>query len=620
MQKKIVLILALFLVLLTSFYFGFPRIENFTAGDETLWSYGRIPDFWNGIAQQKWKNTDINDKPGVTLAAISGIGLISSPDPKEYRKLQFEPKNPDQLRAINNIYFHLRLPIFLFFLIMLPVFFLLLQKLFSTYVALFSVIFIGLSPILMGISLIINPDSLLWIFMSLTLISFLIFLKEVRYRYAVLSGVLMALSLLTKYIANLFFPFFLLLILATYILDGHAQKNNRQFIKHSLYGYLIFILVSIMTIAALYPAIWVSPKILFDLTTLSQAFEPIWKIFATTLLLISLDVLLLKAWTIHHFCKIFDKYKIFIIQVTGTIALLLIFFVFINVYSGMHFYDFEKIISDAKPDGTFFNVFYKTFFTAFYPLIFGLTPIVAILFISGSALIAGARSKKVDSHLIHIFYFILFILIYYAANSFSRVAATVRYQIVIYPIASIIGAIVLVRIIHSASLEKFITRTRTWIVVGIVFASCVFSLASIRPLYFSYASILLPSSYILNTNDVASGGWEASQYLNSLPNAQNLVVWGDKKQVCEKFVGKCVASLHTKKIAGISFDYFISSSTGKSKTMSYAEVDGSQITIGNITFNPKKLYSSDSVSDYIFFIGNRQNNFVKIVSARNIQE
>ena len=42
-------------------FIALKRINNFTGGDETLWSYQRVPDFWNAVATQNWKKTNISD-------------------------------------------------------------------------------------------------------------------------------------------------------------------------------------------------------------------------------------------------------------------------------------------------------------------------------------------------------------------------------------------------------------------------------------------------------------------------------------------------------------------------------------------------------------------------------
>jgi len=50
---------------------------------------------------------------------------------------------------------------------------------------------------------------------------------------------------------------------------------------------------------------------------------------------------------------------------------------------------------------------------------------------------------------------------------------------------------------------------------------------------------MLPKKYIIS-GAWGYGGYEAAQYLNSLPNAKNLTLWADAYGVCEFFDGKCI--------------------------------------------------------------------------------
>jgi hypothetical protein len=85
----------------------------------------------------------------------------------------------------------------------------------------------------------------------------------------------------------------------------------------------------------------------------------------------------------------------------------------------------------------------------------------------------------------------------------------------------------------------------------------VFSIFLISPFYFSYTSELLPKNYIIN-GAWGYGGYEAAQYLNSLPNAKDTTVWVDSYGLCEFFVGKCI---HKAKVDTTKYkiDYYFES-------------------------------------------------------------
>jgi hypothetical protein len=113
----------------TFFSFGLFHLGKFETTDEHLWKYERIGQYWQALAEQDWEKTYINDKPGVTVALISGIGLLREPHPEDsvHRPQPagdsrlFEAYQSDQSERVNVIF---RLPILVFSALSIPVFFL----------------------------------------------------------------------------------------------------------------------------------------------------------------------------------------------------------------------------------------------------------------------------------------------------------------------------------------------------------------------------------------------------------------------------------------------------------------------------------------------------------------
>ncbi|MFZ2226468.1 MAG: glycosyltransferase family 39 protein, partial [Candidatus Moraniibacteriota bacterium] len=267
MRKNTLHICIILLVITANLFFGLPRIAQYTAGDETLWSYDRVPKFWRSVAKANWRGTNLCDKPGITLAMISGAGLPFIPDPRDYEKITRLPKTSEQLNAINKIYFSLRLPVYLFGLLSLFFFYFLLKRLLSDKIALFATIFIGLSPILLGISLIVNTDALLWILMPLTLFSFLIYQKENNRKFLYLAGFILGLGILDKFVANLLFPFLLALVFVKYIFsDFENDEHKVAYFQKAMRDYLILVAISLLTIFVFYPSAWIKPKELLNTT------------------------------------------------------------------------------------------------------------------------------------------------------------------------------------------------------------------------------------------------------------------------------------------------------------------------------------------------------------------
>jgi hypothetical protein len=63
------------------------------------------------------------------------------------------------------------------------------------------------------------------------------------------------------------------------------------------------------------------------------------------------------------------------------------------------------------------------------------------------------------------------------------------------------------------------------------------------------------------------GGYEATEYLNALPNASELTVWSDYYGVCEFFVGRCLTA-YTFDGTQIQPDYYVLTRRGEARYMS----------------------------------------------------
>ena len=125
MKEKTVVFLFLLISAISFFSFGLYHLSKFETTDEHLWKYDRIPQYWSSLKNQNWEGTYINDKPGITVALISGIGLLSEPDPNENQMLpsgnKLLEKYDYQQSELTN--FHFRLPILIFSTISLLAFF-----------------------------------------------------------------------------------------------------------------------------------------------------------------------------------------------------------------------------------------------------------------------------------------------------------------------------------------------------------------------------------------------------------------------------------------------------------------------------------------------------------------
>lgn len=601
-------IILLLIVMATNLFFALPRIVNYSAVDEHLWTYGRTPRFWESIRKHDWRKTAVNDKPGITVAAISGIGLLFI-NPLDYEDILQKPKSPEQLEAIEKINFSFRFPVYIFALLMAPLFFILLRKLFNGTIAIFSVSIMYLSPIILGISIFVNPDSLLWAFSSLSIICFLLLQKTEKSAYAYASGVFLGLALLTKYVSTILYVYFFMLIFLNYIFSKLKYEPREYFKKASL-DYLKVFFTSFATIFILFPATWIKFDKLLETTIFSRPFEPIWKVFAAFLLLLLVDTFVFKSYLFSSLLNFIKKFKRHILVAFFSIFLIAIAIVLLNTYGFIKKYDFEDLLLSPKGGGeTKLSLTHSIRGTlvGIYVLLFEISPIVFLSFIFAifSSLKKEFFNKKST---LAIFFLLVFILLYYLGSAVSDTASNVRYQISICPIASIIAALGLYRFMNLKKIKKFVLR-KTFLSCVILIAILSISLFSIKPYFFSYASSFLPKNNILNMMDMGDGSFEATHYLNALPDAKNITIWTDKVASCELFIGKCYANLQPEIVADPDIDFFVVSSGRIYKATYFA---GGRLSAEKAAYF-RKIYSSDSGFEHKIEIDGRPNNFVKVV-------
>jgi 4-amino-4-deoxy-L-arabinose transferase-like glycosyltransferase len=610
-QKNVLTLTIIFAIFAINIFFGFPRISEYSSVDEPYWTYDRTPDFWNAITERKWKKTDINDKPGITVAEISGIGLSSGIQPLEYKSVRQEAKTPQTVAEIIKINFFLRLPIYLAGLLLLLTFYFFLKKLFNRPIALLSLTFIGLSPIILGISLIINPDSLLWGFLPLSIIGFLIYQRENQKKYLVFSGILLGLALLTKYVANILYVYLLGLLFLEYIYADKGTLNFAVYLKKALLNYAILIIISLAVFFILYPSCWVKPEMLLKGTILSAAFETTWPIFAGFIGLLLADLFFLKSrissWIMNFLSKYSQHFKLAI----GGLFLVGIIFVLLNTYTSMQIFDFEGEMASPKGDNILaLSHILKITTSDLYALIFGLTPIVFIFFV-WSIIKNTFQTGKITKEAAVVSYFLIFILLYYIASTINQVTATVRYQITIYPLASIIAAIGAYQFSQLEKIKKYFDNGIFYIIIILISVS---SLYLSSPFFFNYSSVLLPEKYILNLKDMGDGSFEAAKFLNQLPDAKNLVIWSDKGAVCETFLGKCKTSFNENDTLTFDFDYFVVSTGRKSRSL---KLEKSTDFKYEIDF-PKLYMPNIEDADFEINFGDNPNNFVRVIKTEKI--
>ena len=590
----------------SSLYFGLPRLKNFSGVDEPYWSYDRVPKFWQSVKAQKWKSTNICDKPGIPLAIVSGAGLpFISENIKDLKKLRYNPKTVPELNAIRDIYYKLRFPVFLFTLLMLPLFYFLLKKLLGDTTAKFATIFIGFSPVLLGISLIINSDAILWILTALSTLSLFVFLKNSEKKYLIFSGILLGLSVITKYVANILFVYFFFIFLLEYILHAHKNVELKKYLRESLQNYLTLLFVAMLTAFVFFPATWVKFSVLLNATIGNAVFASVWPLFVGIIVLLALDILALKAKLSSAVFGFFIKYKQWLIKIIGGAFLALTLLIFIHVYAGVHLFDIHGLIASPKGigDGSALVRYVGAILADLYSLFFSISPLILLLFLF--SIFKLFQKKELERDVITVIYLVIFILIFYLGSAVNDVVTTVRYQIMTYPLVFVLAAI---GANHFMQMEKIKKLVPVWASYAVFALILLFSLVAIKPDFLAYASEILPTQMSVNLKGMGEGSFEAGTYLNSLPGAHEMTIWSDKGAVCEAFVGKCYIDFKNKTFRENQFDYFVVSTDRMSRSL---KMSGGQIA--GIDF--KELYAYQN-PEFEVIIGKRAINFVKVIKLK----
>ena len=600
-------LLLIFIVMGMFFTFGLSRLTEYAAVDEPLWIDGRIAKYWKAVDRYDWEKTDISDKPGITVALTSGVGTLFK-STNEYRTIHFQGEVFNLKEGVESYYFAFRFPLLLFVTLSLPLFYFFLERLLGRRQALFSFVLIALSPVLIGMTKIVNPDSLLWVFSPLSLISYLIFLKRRSFRYLIFSGILLGLALLTKYIANILFVFFLGLIFLEYLY--HPKQSLIPFVlylKKSLKDLALLTFTALATFSLLFPAVWVKPSKLLTSTIFSQAFEKVAPIFLVLILLILVDQWINASRVTIATLNVLQKMKHMLALSVGSIFFIAFLFTLGNTWSGMIPYNFMDLLASPKTIAGKSD-FIGTFLSNFSPLIFSVTPFVFFPLLI-APLFFLKRNFFTSAALRTSFYLIIFILLYYLETTVNHIGAIVRYQIIIFPLAAIIAGITLEHLLIIIHKKLSIKEVTTPALISSIIVFLGGLLLFITPFPLSYASALLPNKYSVDVKDMGAGSYEVAKYLNTLPDAEAALIWTDKDGVCKFFVGRCMSNLEYEQLRGKGLDYIVVSAGRQGRTLKMMGGDVNENKPGLIRFD---LYYSKENPIFQIFINERPSHFVKV--------
>lgn len=608
------------LTLITFFCFGLFHLGKFETTDEHLWKYDRIGAYWEALSNGEWEKTYINDKPGITVALISGIGLLKEPHPEQNVNAVrsdldtslFEAYNVPQSEPTNITF---RLPVLLFSTLALLGFYLLLQSAFaSRLIALLGTIFIATNPILLGISQIINPDSFFWIFGGLSMLAYIALIRTEQRKFLFLCGILTGFALLSKYTAFTLFLFYGLYLMGKYIFQETevARTSTLSALLRHILDIVIIALLALGVFALFLPAVFVQPELLFKgISQFFSAKNSVLLLGATATVSLLLFFLRNKAGEVAHFLA--AKRFLILSLVTGAF-LFLVALSLANVWTGERLVPVDALRDQAyanepkefnfKPlldrKDSSWQVTAQLFLMEAHPLVFSLSPLVFILI---ALLLLQSQQHKISNQTAAFaFSALLFTLLYLCSTLFAQVVTNARYLIVLYPLLAILSAVLLSEFLKN--------RPKLVLVLPIVFLILgILTLFVLRPFYFSYTNSLLPLQFTVH-DSWGHGSYEAATYLNSLPDAQNLVIWSNSDTVCRFFVGKCLKSRRIN-LARVTPDYFVVSKRGAIKTSNRFLLENNPTPEKDSDYYFRKLEESPL---WQLSLNDRPGNFIKIIS------
>ena len=549
--------------------FGSLHLTQFVTADEHYWLYERVPKYWNAWGDLELRKTFINDKPGVALALVTGPALLFLDDTSAHCVEQDNRLYDCQTEETRALLLAFRIPILIANGLILVYLFFLLTRLFGSWTALFAATLTGLSPILIGMTQIVNPDALLWSTSAAALFSYLAVLRFGRLLDIVLTIAFTAFALLSKYTALILFPFFALALIVRFLTNHQTDaspEHSRATLRSDVSRLAGIFLGSSLLLLTAVPAFLLDRKYLVEYLATVPDKEVLLFVFAPIVLLFLADVYLFRGKFLFLLRSSMFRFFPFL-RIVGVIALVLVFAVILARYLwpswGIYAIPFDiKDLTDARYHAAVPNAF-ESYFLEWNAILFSLTPIAL-----ASLILLGLWSlwKKPSAESPTMLVLALFALGFAAILVHSNVLATARYAIMLFPVLALLGG-------HGLSLMAgwIEDRGKSWRpgIAIIVIAASVASLVAIYPFYANYANVFLPRTALV-ADAWGYGGYEAAQYLNTLPDAESLTVWSDYYGVCEFFVGRCLTA-YTFDGNEIRPDYYALTRRGEARYMSRYE-------------------------------------------------
>ena len=258
--------LALFLIAFLPRVFA---LDVFLTQDEPNWVKRSIK-FFDALLSHDWPMTAQRGHPGVTTMWAGTLGLtaryfshamaggtpLSRAGLSEFlQAVPLQPIDTSYLAAM-------RFPIVLVTSVFAVAIYCLVRKLFNEKVALLGAVLVALDPFYLAHSRLLHHDALVATFMTLSVLSFIVYLHQNRtLSFLIFSGLMAALAFLSKATSLFLMPFIGLLIVMNLVKDRRRCTGRWKEIGYWVARLLVWMSIAILVFVLLWPAMWVDPAL-----------------------------------------------------------------------------------------------------------------------------------------------------------------------------------------------------------------------------------------------------------------------------------------------------------------------------------------------------------------------
>jgi dolichyl-phosphate-mannose-protein mannosyltransferase len=248
---------------------GIPRwlaLNRFVTTDEVLW-LDRSGKFYYALAHHDFAATFQKSHPGVTVMWAGLVGYMEvfpkySENPADENRPiglgTLSKRDPDLLIRILAAG---RQTLVLFSVLVLGLAFWFARQLFDPLPAFIGFLLIAFDPFHIALSRVLHLDGLLTDLMLLSLLAFLVYLRDRSRTALVISALSTGLAWLTKSPGLFLIPFFVLLLLfdQIYQVNNWRNLNWRKFFTQAGSVLVVWGIIAAVVFVALWPSMWVNP-------------------------------------------------------------------------------------------------------------------------------------------------------------------------------------------------------------------------------------------------------------------------------------------------------------------------------------------------------------------------